>query len=83
MRIVRITNTKLAELLVANNFEVMSSSVNAMQEAEKAYEETINAMLMPSDQAERERFIFSIGYLAGKEAMLMRLSNKTSPFSTK
>lgn len=61
----------------------MSSSVNLMQEAEKAYEQTVHAMLMPSDQAERERFLFSLGYLAGKEAMLNRLANKTSPFSTK
>jgi hypothetical protein len=54
-----------------------------MQEAENAYEQTVHAMLMPSDQAERERFLFSLGYLAGKEAMLTRLANKTSPFSTK
>jgi len=59
------------------------SSINLMQEAEKAYEETIHAMLMPSDAATRERFLFSLGYLAGKEAMLNRLANKTSPFSTK
>lgn len=60
----------------------MSSSVNLIQEAEKAYEQTIHAMLLPSDQAERERFLFSLGYLAGKDAVLTRLANKTAPFST-
>lgn len=55
---------------------------NLMQEAEKAYEETVHAMLMPSGQAERERFLFSLGYMAGKDAVLTRLANKTAPFST-
>ena len=53
-----------------------------MQEAEKAYEDMVHAVLMPSDSAERERFIFSLGYLSGKDAVLTRLANKSSPFST-
>ena len=47
-------------------------------EADAVYEQTVGALLMPTDPVERERLVFSLGYLAGKDAVLTRICDKPS-----
>lgn len=56
----------------------MKKPDSVMKNADDAYESMINSLLLPSDPDERERFVFNLGYLAGRDAVLTKLSQTTN-----